>query len=440
MKNWLIDYHQNPAAYPYTHSSRDIHYIPVKFHIVGKSDGSGYYRLANLWDVFCQLNQKYTEVGFYFYLYGDIDYINNDDYYVIDFSSGDAMMQEYNVDGVANVYLVNDAAGYCGYYTWGSDAVAITTTCNLSGSTTLAHELGHYFSLPHPFDNVTGNVEFVNETNCSTAGDLFCDTKADFLNFRWSCPYTGSQTDPNGDVYHPDETLFMSYAADECETRFSDQQMDAMVNKLLTGRQDLLNHPTPVTTAITDSQFLSNPDYEQQNIPNDWVELKWKPVANAEFYHLEVTFAPNFSGPPTDIDQIVYGTAYTTALLPDKKYKWRVRPLSHGYTCSNWSLTGIFYTVMGTGIPAMNASSDRFQVFPTLLGVGSPLNILSSAEQNVSATVRLISMEGQEVYNGHLTTGEDHLLIPTKNLSPGMYLVDFISEEGVFQQKVSITR
>jgi hypothetical protein len=247
MRERLISYSNHREEFSANATSRETYYIPLKIHIVGTSNATKYYRLDFLWDLLCELNKKYAETGFYFYLFEDVQFIANDAYFNHDFTSGSEMMLGNNVAGAVNVYIVEDPAGYCGYYTYYEDAITIAKSCSNPMSTTLAHELGHYFSLPHPFTNVTGIEEYVDGSNCETGGDLFCDTRADFLNYRWPCPYTGNDVDDHGDIYDPDETLFMSYSYDNCQNKFSQEQMNAMVYDVLTYRQDLLNHPLQVS-------------------------------------------------------------------------------------------------------------------------------------------------------------------------------------------------
>jgi hypothetical protein len=111
---------------------------------------------------------------------------------------------------------------------------------------TLAHEIGHFFGLPHTF---VGS-QFVDldpdcSTNlscyCHTTGDLFCDTPADREHFgSTNCstinlgtpntdpngvPYVGTLS--NGIEYKPDVTLLMSYHS-ACGNRFSLQQRSYM--------------------------------------------------------------------------------------------------------------------------------------------------------------------------------------------------------------------
>lgn len=98
-----------------------------------------------------------------------------------------------------------------------------------------SHELGHYFGLPHTFENVSN--QYVNspvlingeEYYCYQTGDGFCDTPADpgtcsVPNCVVNC---NGATDPLGVPYSPDPTLLMSYFG-PCRDRFSDGQKQAM--------------------------------------------------------------------------------------------------------------------------------------------------------------------------------------------------------------------
>jgi hypothetical protein len=95
------------------------------------------------------------------------------------------------------------------------------------------HELGHFFGLYHTFEDSNG-LEFVNETNCATTGDLICDTEADFnanltnpYVFDPFCNYIGNLTDANGDFYTPMVSNYMSYSP--CSCKFTRGQYLRMV-------------------------------------------------------------------------------------------------------------------------------------------------------------------------------------------------------------------
>lgn len=119
---------------------------------------------------------------------------------------GEDMMDENNVDDLLNVYFVSDPAGNCGYFSPSDNGVAVAKSCAMPGGTTIAHEFGHFFSLPHTFYGWEYGIpddedqEWVNGANCNSAADGFCDTPPDYLDYRWNCPGP-LQTDPNGDTF-----------------------------------------------------------------------------------------------------------------------------------------------------------------------------------------------------------------------------------------------
>ncbi len=80
-----------------------------------------------------------------------------------------------------------------------------------------AHEVAHVLGLMHPHDAIFG-AELVDGSNCTTAGDLICDTPADpnlglagMMDYA-TCTYIGTATDANGQPYTPLVDNIMSYA------------------------------------------------------------------------------------------------------------------------------------------------------------------------------------------------------------------------------------
>jgi len=95
------------------------------------------------------------------------------------------------------------------------------------------HEIGHHLGLWHTHEDYFG-VELVDGSNCQEAGDFICDTPADpklslfYEDLYSTCAYENKETDPNGDIYKPDVTNYMSYAPLECLSSFTALQNQVM--------------------------------------------------------------------------------------------------------------------------------------------------------------------------------------------------------------------
>jgi hypothetical protein len=409
-------------------------YIPVKVHIVGTNTGTGYYRTSDLYEAFCELNVHFQPVDFYFYIDGEIDYINNTDYYEHDYSVGQDMMAEHNVAGAVNMYIVSDPAGNCGYFSPIGDAVAIAKSCALPGGTTIAHELGHFFSLPHTFNGWEGGEPPANQkeradgSNCNTRGDEFCDTPADYLAYRWTCPFGGVLIDPAGDTVHPDGTFFMSYANDACTNRFSGQQIQAMRTFLILWRPELLgNSPPPY--ADLDPITLESPTPGATGIPADYVMLKWFSVPGASSYAVQASRFAAFTLMALDIV-----VTDTVAVVHDFEeglnYNWRVKPLMATNTCEDYSASWQFTAGEATGL-SPTGESEYISVYPNPVFQGQSIHL--TLKQAVR--VRLVDLRGSTVWTADMEAGERQvqLLVPA-----GVYFLEATSGTVRSTQRVAV--
>ncbi len=115
------------------------------------------------------------------------------------------------------------------------------------------HEMGHCLGLLHTFETANG-TECPDGSNCGSAGDLICDTNADFAGsqgFGSACSFTGTQTmNCNGGTfsYNPPTTNIMSYWA-SCYSNFTADQATRMVNTI-NGTGFLQARLTPVDRII----------------------------------------------------------------------------------------------------------------------------------------------------------------------------------------------
>ncbi len=216
-------------------------HIGVAMHVVRKSDGSGGISTADMNTALEDLNTQFAAAMIVFNQVS-VDYISNDTYYDLNIANRFSLWQINRNSGAINIYFVNDlfnTAGdhYNGVAELPGNALAVTKSAAVNSST-LAHEVGHNFYLLHTHETAFG-AECINGSNCSTAGDLLCDTPADpKLSERvfGNCGYISSPlppADPCGNNnYSPDTGNLMSYSLPHCRDSFSDQQIQRMHNAL----------------------------------------------------------------------------------------------------------------------------------------------------------------------------------------------------------------
>ncbi|MCB0553063.1 MAG: hypothetical protein KDD02_05880, partial [Phaeodactylibacter sp.] len=237
--------------------------IPVQIHIVRRSDGTGGISEASILSEFNNyVTPRYAGANLTFTFCQATRYIDSDTYYFIGSDAeSNTMSNTYNVPNVMNIYFVGDAQGYCGYAWFPSsspDYIVIDNSC-ATNTSTLAHEIGHYFDLYHTHETTFG-IECPDGSNCATAGDRICDTPADpdvSGNVNGSCVYTGGQTACGGQAYMPDAQNLMSYSNKTCRIYFSAEQNAKMFNTAQTSRSYLTYGCTPANDLCSGALPLS---------------------------------------------------------------------------------------------------------------------------------------------------------------------------------------
>lgn len=234
------------ALYDQGRSGNNIVYIPIQFHIVNKTDGTGGESVQDVLDNLCKLNVDFAFINVEFYMAGPINFINKDLLYTNDDNNGMAsfFMAPLSSSDAVNIFIGNEIIGTSGgttlgYYDPNLDAIYAIKDAVNGFSFTLTHEIGHFFSLPHTFsgwerqdyNTVTINadgrtpsvltngsiVEHVarsgGEENCQIAGDGFCDTDPSYLfgyyGSRYNvgsslCEHASAAIDPTGRLFRPD--------------------------------------------------------------------------------------------------------------------------------------------------------------------------------------------------------------------------------------------
>ncbi len=352
------------------------YYVPVNYWLVAKSDGSGRLPFKNVIDHLCAMNKIYENLDIVFYLNGASNVNNN---YIYDDPSStlgkayinQIMLSNKNAINIFTASIANASdPNVLAFYTRDGDYVVTNKNYVNSDASTIAHEVGHYFSLAHTFygwegtiykdltENcikatptvVTGlgfpvDVEYVDrdrpgpngKKHCEVAADGFCDTPADYnLGYGWTggCNYDDCAKDPDNVKLDPMETNFMSYFLN-CIAVFTTQQKEAIVKDYLSNNRNYLRrtqayNPLPL---ITDPVIYIKPTTSNQPIGYDIVSFDWEDVPNAEYYIFEVAENTGFNiNAKTYI--LNHSDTVLTTLKAKKTYFWRVTPYNKNSFCS----------------------------------------------------------------------------------------------------------
>lgn len=252
--------------------------IPLAVHIVRQTNHEGGITLGELYKNIKKANSMFEDYGVYLHL-EKVQFIDNDEKYNTTYIYGDKDDEEVDIFNMAstniseklNIYYVPYTKGVNGgIYSWSkypdkSVRKQHILMNNGHGGAILVHEIGHWFNLLHTHETKNG-MEYVNGTNCATAGDLCCDTPADPKlsgKVDEKCNYTGTDTDASNNSYNPDVSNIMSYTKSICRTSFSDQQVKRMYNAYVGMEQDR-GYTFKVNTGIGENiQTLSlNPGWK----------------------------------------------------------------------------------------------------------------------------------------------------------------------------------
>ncbi len=429
-------------------------YVPLTVHVLGDNNGVGYHPLSTIFQALGVLNSDFESSGITFFLNGPINYINNTAWYDhASFTTGNQMMNFNNVDNTINCYIVENAAGNCGYRTFGGDGIALAKSCTGINDHTWSHEVGHYLSLPHTFRGWEGtdydgsedtptsvgsvSVELLDGSNCEFAGDGFCDTAPDYYSYRWGCDDQNenpdSLTDPNGAKFKVDGTYFMSYALDNCVNRFSQEQEASMCSYLETFIPDFISNATPLGDIDPSDTELVYPIGGQ--IVENNVTLEWEESGNATFYIVEVSRFPNMG--ILSARELVYGnTLDLFGLSDDKKYYWRVRTFNE-YDFDYDKKTAVEQFETGELSSTQDYYSENLKIYPNPTQ-DRRLNLSLESQVSEDVEIKLTDLTGKTVFSKtyFFRNGSNEILIDTPDLAGGIYLLTGQGQNHSFQDKV----
>lgn len=465
---WLTWYQQNRNSFA-TDRGGDTNwlYVPVTIHIVGNDAGLGYYSIYNSVQDIAGMNAHFTDSRIRYYLYPGEPFVYHDktSWYIHNWDGGSELINENRIEGRLNAYVVADPAGACGY-SW-QDAIVLGKNCSGPGNSTWAHEAGHHFSLPHPFlgwegydwnyanpapSNVNGRtVEKTDNSNCNFAGDGFCDTRPDYLNYRWNCDGNGESTvlqrDPDGNEFRSDASLLMGYSLDQCASRFSPEQIDAVRANLNTEHSDYLQIFSPLDEIQDADQVSLVSPIDTQVVQFDDVTLTFKAPPYANIFEVEIGLFENFQ--PIIYAKSFYQPDASTvsvqldrAMPKNRLLYWRT------FAYNEWDVsqphtnyqTGVFKT------SNVNATNDLEKTVSAVLSpnpvrAGSSAVLQIDADDSQDALITVTDMAGRNCMSKQLrvAAGTQQIELPTEAFSAGLYYMTIQNEKGLFSLRLSIT-
>jgi Secretion system C-terminal sorting domain/Pregnancy-associated plasma protein-A len=475
-------------------------YIPVALHLVAKSDGTGRIAECRILDFLSDVNKTYEANGLEMQFYIKyMNYVNNDDFYDRP-SSFASINRSYGLKkgDALNIFFcrtLDDGSDpnstKLGYYArtatggdlaYAADWIFIKNSEVENGtSSTLSHELGHFFTLAHTFygwecapfkpaaaapcapkTNPCNGAAVENvartgvDANCSTAADGFCDTPADYnFGFGWNdCNWISIAKDPKCVALDPDETNVMGYFTANCAVKFSPEQKNAIKTDYLNNsfRNYLRKGNTPPSLTALTAPTLQAPTNgsttnSYTNINFDWTDVNGVTANepnNASGYIFEIGKFPSlingysFRVPASNFN-LLSSMLPTGYMVPGKTYFWRVSPYGSYKSICNAGASNSFIT--GT----LNAVSDissveNFTISPNPVVDTKTVNISLTSAKQLNATVKISNVAGQVVMSEKVRfeTGINAKSLNINALNKGMYILTIEAENGVLNKKLVV--
>jgi hypothetical protein len=460
----------DPAVLQAAMANRNTRYIPTTLHLVGNENGAGFANAAEAVKMLCKLNTDFADQNIMFYLASPVNYIYDNTIYADAYDWGaQSIMGSYKVNNTLNIFVNgNTSRPVAGYYTPWQDFVFIQNGYANGTSTTITHELGHFFTLPHTFygwEGVDARVDYNGQSvptvingapveyvvrsggnaNCNNAADGFCDTPADYISQRFFCPVTANVKDPAGDFIAPDASMYMSYASDACHAQFSQEQKNAMLADIISRGWNNFNAPGSLDT-VSGANINSVSPLEASTVSpsGNTVRLEWDTTgANGSTLWL-VTVERVFNNIPLGVvySQSVSNQTFldvpTSALGSNRQFRWNVKPMTPTYTCASYSNYFSFNTGIIASTETQNALNTGLNIFPNPNRTGVvKMKVESTKDQD--ASLKIYSFDGRLVYEQEsifLNAGSQILNLELGQLGTGNYMIVLTTEQTSLQGKL----
>ncbi|MDQ3016890.1 MAG: zinc-dependent metalloprotease [Bacteroidota bacterium] len=453
-----------------------VKYIPVTFHLVAATNGTGRIQEEDVFRQLANLNAQYADQEAIFYI-DTLKYMNNDAVYNTPHSVAATIQMRLGEDkNSVNVFITNsanDGGGSPGtvlaYYDPQEDWI-VSKKGQINGTTsTLAHELGHFFSLPHPhagwdcypytttdYNNPvdvnftkpcdTGGgsllIELQDGSNCATAGDRICDTPPDYnlgLLYQNDCDQNTSIRDKNNQVIMPMVNNFMGYYTNCANYAFTQTQKNLMNTDFYTvQRAYIRTGKVPKTTPVVDPVNYIYPINGEETSGTTDIVLDWADVPGANRYMVLIDRFSSFTFSPQKY--FVYSSELTIDELPlGVTYYWKVWPYNESQTGAGYSQTQNFKVGEGTGVNDISEINDYvLSPNPTANGQESILTLHTT--KFFDANINLIDLSGRVLLRENISvpSGESRHRVNTTALTSGIYFIVVNTASGTLVEKLMV--
>ncbi len=451
-----------------------LRYIPVTFHLVAKSDGTGRIQEEDVFRQLCSLNEQYADQSAFFYI-DHLNYFDNTSVYETPSSSAATVQMRLRQDNNSlNVFITNKADNGGGtpgtvlaYYDPQEDWI-VSRRGEINGATnTLAHEIGHFFSLPHPHAGWEckpyttadyGNpvnmdftlpceggggsmaIELQNGSNCLTAADRICDTPPDynigFLHQNDCAPNT-SVKDKNGQIITPITNNYMSYYSDCDSWVFTQTQKNLMNNDFFTPQRAYLRtNKVPELDSIEAPVIYITPIGGAITPGFTNILLDWEDTPGATNYLVMVDRFPNFTFDPQKYfvteSQLILDELPTNIV-----YHWRVWPYNETRTCAGYSPTQTFRVGTGVGVNEIGEINE-YVLSPNPIASNGLTYLSLTSIENFEAELSISDATGHVFSRNTLLvpSGVSQHPVQTEDLPAGIYFVMLRSKSGILVERL----